>query len=60
MWHSMAVDVGAYTLFSSWWVLTTCGGMTDSGDGWLVMVGGENVVTVFGNGCESNCQTNKC
>ena len=26
---------------------------------WLVMVGGECVVTVFGNGCENNYQTNK-
>ena len=52
---------GAYTSLSPWWALTTCGS-SDEWWGWawwLVMVGGESVVAVFGNMYESNCQTNK-
>ena len=59
--ESICVAWGAYTSLSPRWALTTCG----SGDErrgwawWLVMVGGECVVTVFGNVYESSCQTNK-
>ena len=66
-WHvrvvaeSICVAWGAYTSLSPRWALMTCG----SGDErrgwawWLVMVGGESVVAVFGNVYESSCQTNK-
>ena len=66
-WHvhvvaeSGCVAWGAYTLLSPRRALTTCG---SSGEWrgwawWLVIVGGESVVAVFGNVYESSCQTNK-
>ena len=58
--ESGCVAWGAYTSLSPRWALTTCGsGDERRGWAWLVMVGGESVVAVFGNVYESNCQTNK-